>query len=304
MDLLNKYIDDSLKELNKKIKESSPKKVPKNKKEWDWSKYKFIASPNEELLNKTALKLVSVKKKYRTFDGALNVNKAYGPVDAMDMGSEVGSAGGSVVDAGGYGVGDYGVSPFGEALNRTSKNIKKAILNSSFDGETLKNVLDGYSKIFAHFHENSNLILHGMQPSFRDYIGFDMDSFIDGLNNYKGTIYSIVMSEAYDMESVELIAKWMVDIGVDKNVVSKIVFIEKDSKHEFDQSTSVIPYRKRKSKYINKISSLEDLKDFVNNLHNPILVGNVDIFMIGETSLASSIINKKYQIDTRYCYMI
>lgn len=308
MNYIDLYIKNSIAELSgrPKRKRRKPTKADKKSKtNWSWEKYKFTPKKKEI---KSNLKAIDPKLKYRTFDGKIHKER---PVNAFGMDSYVGAdvglghQGTPSVDAG-YGMGTYGVTPYGEALNRAAAKLRSGLKNLKGDvsEDVIKAMLDGYASMFTRLVGNSSLVMHGIQPSMSAHFGFDIEQFIDAFNAYEGTVYSLVLSEASSLEPIREIAKWMVHNGAKKEKVDSVIFIEKISKCRLGDEATTIPHPEGECDSENVISNYADLAELMSSLHDPVLVGCIDPYMIGETMLACEMASEKYQVDERYIYSI
>jgi len=278
------------------------KVVGKKPKESYLDKYK-IKLKKKRL--KTALKSVSVKDKYRKFFGATTkAGKAYGPANADGMDSGLAINGGGETGEAGWGAGGYAVRGFGEAINRNGKAFLQfvdRIKKKNTDPKLMKVVADGYKAIFSNIEDLSSAILCGFQPSLREYMTFNMEDFVFALNNYSGELVSIYIGESNGMEPVKIIKQWYKDIGIEQEIIDRILFIEKATE-ELDESMLDLPFKKGSGDMV--ITSDKDIIELINPMNNPILIGCADLYFLPDLMLNIAKQDKKFQIDKNFMFLV
>lgn len=278
------------------------KLVGKKPKESYLDKYK-IKLKKKRL--KTALRSVNVKDKYRKFLGATTkAGKAYGPVSADGMDSGLAIGGGGEVGEAGWGAGGYAVRGFGEAINRNAKvflQFVDRLKKKNTDPKLLRTVADGYKAIFNNIEDQSSAIVCGFQPSLREYMTFNIKDFVFALNNYSGEIVSIYIGEYNGMEPVSIIKRWYKDIGIDEDVIDRILFIEKATT-EMDESMLDLPFKKGTGDMC--ITSNNDIEILINPMNNPILIGCADLYFLPDLMLNITKQEKKFQIDKNFMFLV
>lgn len=297
----NKTIDEFIQHGLDSLLKSPQEPVNKSKQSY-LDKYK-IKLKKKRL--KTALRSVSAKSKYRRFFGSTtDPDVAHGPANAQAMDSSPGGDTGAPADAGGYGVGEYGVTGFGESINRNAKEFIKFISRmkkENSDPEIIQTIADAYKKIYTNIEKNTTAILCGIQPSMIDHMRFDIEELVFALNNFGGEIISVYIGEANDMEPESVIKEWYKDIGVDKEVIDNIFFVEKATE-EIDETLLDLQFKSTKNDLA--ITSTEDIDMITENTTNPILIGCVDLYFLPDFMVSFSKQNIRYQLDTKFMFMV
>ena len=257
---------------------------------------------------KTALKQTTVKNKYRKFYGNnTDPDSAFGPANAGEMSSIPGETGGTpapgpVADAG-FGIDAFGVTAFGEGINRAAGKLFGFINDLKKNGAepaVLDALVEGYRNIFHTIESESTVILCGIQPSLQEFFKFDIDDFVFALNNYVGDVVSIYVGEHNGMEPIKALREWYADIGVDKEIIDNILFVEKTT--PTNEHTEIdIPFGKGND---STICSVDDLKILTSDINNPILVGCADMYFMPDMMVALSEQHKKFQVDRKFLYLI
>jgi hypothetical protein len=294
---IDEFIQQGLDSLLKSPKENSSKS-----KETYFDKYK-IKLKKKRL--KTALRSVSAKSKYRKFFGSTtDPDFAHGPANAQAMDSSPVGDISAPVDAGGYGVGEYGVTGFGESINRNAKEFIKFISRmktENSDPEIIKTIADGYKKVYANIEQNTTAILCGIQPSMIDHMRFDIDDLVFSLNNFGGEIISVYIGEANEMEPESIIKEWYKDIGVEQDVIDNIFFVEKATE-EIEETLLDLPFNTTKNELA--ITSNDDIDMITENTTNPILIGCADLYFLPDFMVSFARQGIKYQMDTKFMFMV
>jgi hypothetical protein len=246
---------------------------------------------------KSALRPVKATSKFRTFDCAVNDKPSYGPTGATAMSSQLGDVG---VSDGGWGVGEFGATAFGEAINRTAKKIYKYLKRLRNEGKEkaiLDTIAQGYKEVFHNVEMNSRAILMGIQPALIDHMKFDINEFVSTTNNYAGEIVSVFIGPMQGCEPVENIKQWYVDIGIDQDVIDSIIFIEKSDMCN-EESALDLPNNQISEEYRDLLS------ETISSTNNPILIGCADMFLMGSLMELLAEHNIKFQIDQKYIFLI
>ena len=291
---INDFINKSLKNLSK----PSPPETEIKSSIYD--KYK-INLKKKKL--KTALKKTTIRKKYSRFFG--DGETKYRPVDATGFDSSLSSDVG-ISDGGGegWGAGDgWGVTAFGEGISQTASlfiDFVRDIKNTESD-EVINTIMDGYKTVFHNVETNSSAILCGIQPSMKEYFNFDMSEFVFAVNNFGGSIVSIVLGESTLHEPIEITKQWYAELGIHQDIIEEITFIEKCNIEFSDYSAIDISVTNNQS---NSINSSTDLNELCQDLYNPILIGCTDIFFMGEFMLQFAKLERYVQIDKKFIYIL
>jgi hypothetical protein len=279
-------------ELDKLLKTG---KKPKQKESYlDKYKIKLKKKNLPTALKKTTLKEKFGKKK----------KVAFGPANAGGMDSSLSGDAGVAPTDGGFGVGGYAVRGFGEAINKNAKafiNFVNRLKSENTDVNLIKTLTDGYKAIFSNIEDKSSAIICGFQPSLRDYMNFKMEDFVFAINNYSGEIVVVYIGEANKMEPVEIIKKWYKDIGIDEDVINKILFIEK-ANGEVEESMLDIPFSTGKGDLV--ITSDEDIDIITEHMTNPIFIGCSDLFFLPEFMMSIAKQGKKFEIDKNFMFLL
>lgn len=291
---IDDYIEKSLKEISVEYKKRKNLKKPKTY----FDKFKIkLKSPNIH----SALKPTTLNKKYKVFNGS---KLAFGPANAMGMDSSiVGDVG---ISDGGWGVGDgWGITAFGEGISYASSKFVDFIRDLSNNGESsnvLSTITDGYKTIFRNIEAESTAILCGIQPSMLEYMNFDINSFVFALNNFMGTVISLYLGTSSGMESIDDIREWYLHIGVDKEVIDNIIFIEKHNTEFINHSIIDININDVDLNEFS-IKTSDNLHGLCEELYNPILIGCADVYFMGELLHQFTGLGKHVQIDKKFIYL-
>lgn len=297
----NDHIKRGLKELARSLK----LKANKEKANY-YSKFKLKVKPAKIA---STLKPVSVKNKYRKFDNSTTSKSdgSYGPLGATGMDSSLGSGGtgesGGVI-AGGFGVDSFGVTAFGEAINKTKSQYLEFVntlneQNEYNDSDTLESVVAGYKLLFDSIETNINVIMCGIQPSMVEFFGFSIDKLVFALNTFNGNILSLYLGGSSEIESLDIIKQWYLDIGVNQSTIDKITFIEKSN---VIPDSSSLQYELIQSQ--NGLNSTETIDEFCDMVDSVIMLGCADVYFMGELMLSYTKLRKHIDIDTNFIFML
>jgi hypothetical protein len=75
---------------------------------------------------------------------------------------------------------------------------------------------------------NKPLIVVDVQPEYEENFTFDLEDIINELNNYEGNIYYFFNGPEMGMVDEEELGDWLLDNGLDEDILYDIVFIEKE----------------------------------------------------------------------------
>lgn len=259
----------------------------------------------------SALKPISVKSKYRKFDGSYTDKSdgSYGPTGATGMDSYVGggvssSPGEGGAMGGGFGVDSFGVTAFGESINKTKSRYLEFVNKLNDAGEysesnVLETVVAGYKALFDSIETETNVIMCGIQPSMASHFRFSIDKLVFALNTFNGNVLSIYIGGNSDLESLDIIKKWYLDIGVKSSVIDRITFVEKSTPIP---DASAFEYELTPSEH--GLNSPEAMHEFCDSVESAILLGCADVYFIGELMLEYTKLQKHIDIDTNFIFMV
>jgi hypothetical protein len=183
-------------------------------------------------------------------------------------------------------------------------------------------------------NESNTLIVVDVQPGHESYITFDINLFCEYLNDHKGNIHYLFNGEDLGYESVDELRDWLVEHGVDEDVVYSIDFIEKsygwlrdmiDSGVSEDDIKKVLSYMINNdidtSEDIEEVVyselNLDDIEDFtgVNTIYQPSIINSLKRLpssgtIVGggkqecllEVELTLEALNKHYTRDNKFVY--
>lgn len=288
------------------MKTKSKKAKRKPQKKWNWSDYSFKLK-DKNLIEKSALTPVE-KDGSRNFKGATTKKgQAHGPANANSMASNV-AAGSSASATPGYGNSTYGFVAYGEAITRLEERLGGFVdgINDN-DGSIAHALLEGYSALFDD-NDGSKVILLGLQPSFRDYMTFDMSELVDNINNFRGKILNVFIGPESGFEDVDSILDWYSEIGISEDAIGRMTFMEK--------CASVCGYTPIESDmelysddfdygidYV-KVKSLPELKYALSGWGECGITGCSELYMLGEIIYVLKKLGLDYQIDPVAAYTI
>lgn len=114
-------------------------------------------------------------------------------------------------------------------------------------------------KFIKNFENVSNssetIIVVDIQPSYKKYINFDINSFCDFLNNHNGQILYLYNGPDLGYEDENEIFDWLLDNGLNEDKYYNITFFEKN--YGF--------FRDIMDKYISDDNIVEIIKYLINN---------------------------------------
>jgi len=289
----NRRILNGLNELSKSLSLKAPKK-DKNY----FSKFKV---KTKEAKIKTNLKSVKLVDKYARF---LNRKEKYDhPANAYGMDSSLsGDSGGAI--AGGFGIDTFGITAFGESINKT-KSQYLSFINNIAESENYKNndiistVIAGYKVLFDSMENNTTAIICGIQPSMASSFNFSLSKLVLAINTFTGSIVSLYLGGTEEVESLEDIKDWYASIGISDEVINKMVFVEKSNPIS---EASSLNYTLTPAP--DGINSHDTLLHFCDLVDSAIIVGCVDSYFIGELMLGYATIQKHVDIDTNFIFSV
>ena len=252
----------------------------------------------------TSLKSVKLTKKYARFLG--NKETYERPANAYGMDSSLsgtGDSNGGAI-AGGFGIDTFGITAFGESINRTKSQYLK-FLNNIAESDDYKNndiissVVAGYKVLFDSMENNTTAIICGIQPSMADRFNFSLKKLVLAINTFNGNIISLYLSGNDSLESIEEIKEWYASIGISEEALQKILFIEKTNAISDASSLDYVLIQSSTG-----INSNESLVQFCNEVDSAIIVGCVDSYFIGELMLGYATNKKHVDIDTNFIFTI
>ena len=274
-----------------------------------------IVAPNqdveENLYDRSASQFKKSKVKLGNSVYTPYTSRISGSVGAYAMGNNgpggdnPGIGGGPVgpsVDVGGFGVGDFGMTAFGEAVNRNMKMTTAFIDELDSNDATKQALKDAYAYLFTSMIEASNAVMFGIQPSMAECIKFDLNLLVNAINNFEGTLISIYIGDGNDCETEHIIKEWYSHIGISDAAIENIIFIEKNNIPINDNTMLDVTHGD--STATNSLDSFEEIEQFVDMLQDPKLFGCADTYMMGEFMYAFEKNEKRFEIDKRYLFLI
>jgi hypothetical protein len=251
--------------------------------------------------NKDPLKHTLVKTYTDRVPNADVIDSSLSDVGISDGGGDVTPP----IDGYGWGGSPFGTLGFGESLNNQKSKFIEYI-NNIYDSNTvddvdilLSTVVKGYKTLFDTLEQKTTVFLMGMQPSFSKYFKDSIDDFVFAINNFMGDLVCIYIGESNGFESLDDIKDWYLHIGIDENIIENIVFVEK--------STPINPSSMIDCEFTGKSGELDDITDIFNlvkDINNAILVGCFDLYFAFDIMLCLSKINKRFEIDKRFSFMV
>lgn len=296
--IINNHIINGLDELSNSLSIKDLTK-PKNY----FSKFK-IKTKKTKL--PTALKTVSLNKKYRKFLGVdtgisddiddLSPN-AYGMDSALSVGGE-----GAFTD--GFGIDSFGITAFGESINKTKCQYLSFInslgeCDDYANGDVIESVVAGYKVLFDSMEKSTTAVICGIQPSMVSKFTFSIKKLVLAINTFSGNIISLYLGGSSELESLRDIKDWYLSIGISSEILEKMVFIEKSNAIPESSSLDydIIPSQQG-------INSNNSLTQFCDDVDSAIIIGCADIYFIGELMLGYASIEKHVDIDTNFMFTI
>ena len=133
--------------------------------------------------------------------------------------------------------------------------------------------------------ESASLLVIDVQPAHSQFISFDISKFTDYLNSYKGTINYIFNGPDLGYEDENELVEWLVENGLDYDMVDTINFIPKSygwirdpMDQGFDESdiSNVLAYMMKKKIQDSMDLEADELDDIINdqNFIDSILANN------------------------------
>lgn len=213
------------------------------------------------------------------------------------------TAGGS--DGLGWGVSGWGVQGFGESINSQKSKFIEYVNNlyGVNDVESadllLSQVVKGYKTVFDDLEAKTTVFTMGMQPSFSKFFEDKIDDYVFALNTFMGEIVCIYVGESNGLESLDDMKDWYLHIGVNPEVIEKIIFIEKSTPRN-DSSMIDLEFDGKSG----ELDNSSDVLQLVSLCDNAILVGCFDLYFAFDFMLALSKLKKRFEVDKRFSFLV
>jgi hypothetical protein len=230
------------------------------------------------------------------------------PPSADAMGSALASGGGVAPAPAvgiGWGVSGWGVSGFGESINSHKSrfidyvNSLYAVSDVESTDILLSHVIKGYKTVFDDLESKTTVVTMGMQPSFAKFFNDKIEEYVLAINTFIGEIVCVYIGESNGMETIDDMRDWYIHIGVDSDIVDRIVFIEKSTVKN-DASMIDLEFKGKSG----QLDNTTDIFNLVNLFNNAILVGCFDLYFAFDLMLALSKAEKRFEVDKRFSFVL
>ena len=206
----------------------------------------------------------------------------------------------------------------------------------------IESVKTGYKLLFESF-ENRDVVIVDIQPSYQDYFKFKIYELTDYLNEHHSSANKILWlynGEDLGMESSSDIEAWLLENGLDGDVLDSITFFEKNyaffrnamdngidhssiaklikymmdyditDSRDLDEATwkIFIENNEDESEIVEFLKDNEDminvpdLMDELKSITNPIVMGGGQNECLAEVLIALNVLNINYDILNKFVY--